>query len=199
VGTDAGYASMIYYLLVYLFMNLGGFICVILFTLRTGTDQISEYSGLYQKDPLLTLALSICLLSLGGIPPLAGFFGKIYIFWAGWQAGAYGLVLVGLVTSVISIYYYIRVVKMMVVKEPQEMSEAVKNYPAPRWDLPGLRPLQVTLVLMVVATSLAGILSNPLFTLANDAVVRTPLLNPALVSQLSPDPVLSVALLDRAE
>jgi NAD(P)H-quinone oxidoreductase subunit 2 len=196
VGTDAGYASMIYYLLVYLFMNLGGFICVILFALRTGTDQISEYSGLYQKDPLLTLALSICLLSLGGIPPLAGFFGKIYIFWAGWQAGAYGLVLVGLVTSVISIYYYIRVVKMMVVKEPQEMSEVVKNYPAIRWDLPGLRPLQVTLVLMVVATSLAGILSNPLFTLANDAVVRTPLLNPSLVSHLSTSPVISMARVD---
>jgi NAD(P)H-quinone oxidoreductase subunit 2 len=105
IGTEAGYASMVFYLLVYLFMNLGGFTCVILFTLRTGTDQISEYSGLYQKDPLLTLGLTICLLSLGGIPPLAGFFGKLYIFWAGWQAGAYGLVLVGLVTSVISIYY----------------------------------------------------------------------------------------------
>lgn len=186
VGTDAGYASMIYYLLVYLFMNLGGFTCVILFSLRTGTDQISEYSGLYQKDPLLTLGLSICLLSLGGIPPMAGFFGKIYIFWAGWQAGAYGLVLVGLVTSVISIYYYIRVIKMMVVKEPQEMSDVVKNYPAVRWDLPGLRPMQVSLILALVVTSLAGILSNPLFTLANDAVVRTPMLqNPAtaLVSQ----------------
>jgi NAD(P)H-quinone oxidoreductase subunit 2 len=105
IGTEAGYASMVFYLLVYLFMNLGGFTCVILFTLRTGTDQISEYSGLYQKDPLLTLGLTICLLSLGGIPPLAGFFGKLYIFWAGWQAGAYGLELVGLVTSVISIYY----------------------------------------------------------------------------------------------
>lgn len=186
VGTDAGYASMIYYLLVYLFMNLGGFTCVILFSLRTGTDQISEYSGLYQKDPLLTLGLSICLLSLGGIPPMAGFFGKIYIFWAGWQAGAYGLVLVGLVTSVISIYYYIRVIKMMVVKEPQEMSDVVKNYPTVRWDLPGLRPMQVSLILALVVTSLAGILSNPLFTLANDAVVRTPMLqNPAtaLVSQ----------------
>ena len=101
IGTDAGYASMVFYLLVYLFMNLGGFTCVILFSLRTGTDQISEYSGLYQKDPLLTLGLSICLLSLGGIPPLAGFFGKLYIFWAGWQAGAYGLVLIGLITSVI--------------------------------------------------------------------------------------------------
>jgi NAD(P)H-quinone oxidoreductase subunit 2 len=193
VGTDAGYASMIYYLLVYLFMNLGGFTCVILFSLRTGTDQISEYSGLYQKDPLLTLGLSICLLSLGGIPPLAGFFGKIYIFWAGWQAGAYGLVLVGLVTSVISIYYYIRVIKMMVVKEPQEMSEVVKNYPPIRWDLPGLRPMQLSLILAMVVTSLAGILSNPLFTLANDAVIRTPMLQglattTALVSTVLPNP-----------
>ncbi|MEM6425783.1 MAG: NAD(P)H-quinone oxidoreductase subunit N [Cyanobacteria bacterium P01_H01_bin.119] len=180
VGTDAGYASMVFYLLIYLFMNLGGFTCVILFTLRTGTDQISEYSGLYQKDPLLTLGLTVCLLSLGGIPPLAGFFGKLYIFWAGWQAEAYGLVLVGLFTSVISIYYYIRVVKMMVVKEPQEMSDAIKNYPEIRWNLPGMRPLQVSLVLAVVATSLAGILSNPLFTLANDSILQTPLLQPTV-------------------
>ena len=176
IGTDAGYASMIFYLMVYLFMNLGGFTCVILFSIRTGTDQISEYAGLYQKDPLLTLCLCLCLLSLGGIPPLAGFFGKLYIFWAGWQAGAYGLVLIGLITSVISIYYYIRVVKMMVVKEPQEMSDSIKNYPAPQWNLPGMRPMQVSMVIAVVATSLAGVLSNPLFTLANDAVVKTPLL-----------------------
>ncbi|WP_035991051.1 NAD(P)H-quinone oxidoreductase subunit N [Leptolyngbya sp. KIOST-1] len=188
VGTDAGYASMLFYLFIYLFMNLGGFTCVILFSLRTGTDQISEYAGLYQKDPLLTLGLSICLLSLGGIPPMAGFFGKIYIFWAGWQAGAYGLVLVGLVTSVISIYYYIRVIKMMVVKEPQEMSDAVKSYPPIRWDLPGLRPMQVSLILAVVATSLAGILSNPLFTIANNAVTQTPMLqSPA--AQLAVTPV----------
>jgi NAD(P)H-quinone oxidoreductase subunit 2 len=181
-GTDAGYASMIFYLLVYLFMNLGGFTCVILFTLRTGTDQISEYAGLYQKDPLLTLGLSICLLSLGGIPPLAGFFGKIYLFWAGWQAGLYGLVLLGLVASVVSIYYYIRVVKMMVVKEPQEMSDAVKNYPAIRWNLPGMRPLQVGLVVSVIATSLAGILSNPLFSLANSSITRTPILQQAAIN-----------------
>ena len=181
-GTEAGYASMVFYLMVYLFMNLGGFICVILFSLRTGTDQISEYSGLYHKDPLLTLCLSICLLSLGGIPPLAGFFGKIYLFWAGWQAGQYGLVLLGLVTTVVSIYYYIRVVKMMVVKEPQEMSESVKNYPEVSWNLPGMRPLQVGLVLSLVATCLAGILSNPLFTLANNSIARTPMLQSPLVS-----------------
>ncbi|PSB14663.1 NAD(P)H-quinone oxidoreductase subunit 2 [filamentous cyanobacterium CCP2] len=193
IGTDAGYASMVFYLLVYLFMNLGGFACVILFTLRTGTDEITEYSGLYQKDPLLTLCLSICLLSLGGIPPLAGFFAKIYLFWAGWQSGAYTLVLLGLVTSVISIYYYIRVVKMMVVKEPEEMSDAVKNYPEIDWKLPGMRPLQVGLVVCLVATSLAGILSNPLFTLANNSVLRTPLLTPATIAP----PASGTALLDQ--
>jgi NAD(P)H-quinone oxidoreductase subunit 2 len=57
-GTDEGYASMVFYLLIYLFMNLGAFTCIILFSLRTGTDQISDYAGLYSKDPLLTLALS---------------------------------------------------------------------------------------------------------------------------------------------
>jgi NAD(P)H-quinone oxidoreductase subunit 2 len=161
-------------------MNLGGFTCVILFSLRTGTDRISEYAGLYQKDPLLTLGLSICLLSLGGIPPLAGFFGKLYLFWAGWQGGEYLLVLLGLITSVVSIYYYIRVVKMMVVKEPHEMSETVQNYPEIRWNLPGMRPLQVGLVLSVVVTSLAGILSNPLFSLANDSVTRTQMLQSSI-------------------
>ena len=181
-GTDAGYSSMVFYLLIYLFMNLGAFACVILFSLRTGSDQISDYAGLYQKDPLLTLGLSICLLSLGGIPPLAGFFGKIYLFWAGWQAGLYGLVILGLITSVISIYYYIRVVKMMVVKEPHEMSETIKNYPPIRWDLPGMRPLQVGLVLSLIATTTAGILSNPLFTLANNSVVNTPMLQAKVVS-----------------
>ncbi len=181
-GTDEGYSSMVFYMLIYLFMNLGAFTCIILFTLRTGSDQISDYAGLYQKDPLLTLCLSICLLSLGGIPPLAGFFGKIYLFWVGWQAGLYGLVLLGLLTSVVSIYYYIRVVKMMVVKEPQEMSEVIKNYPEMQWSLPGMRPLQVGLIITVIATSVAGILANPLFTLANDSVTSTPMLQAAALS-----------------
>ncbi|ERN40217.1 proton-translocating NADH-quinone oxidoreductase, chain N [Rubidibacter lacunae KORDI 51-2] len=184
-STEAGFSSTIFYLLVYLFMNLGAFAGVILFALRTGTDQISDYAGLYQKDPLLTLSLSVCLLSLGGIPPLAGFFGKIYLFWAGWQAGLYGLVLLGLVTSVISIYYYVRVVKMMVVKEPQEMSEAVKNYPSGDENINGMRPLRAGLVLSLVATSLAGILSNPLFTLVTESVAHTTMLQPALVQPQS--------------
>ena len=69
---------------------------------------------------------------------------------------------------------------MMVVKEPQEMSDAVKNYPEVRWNLQGMRRLQVSVVLTLVATSLAGILSNPLFNLANDAITKTPMLQSAL-------------------
>ncbi|MGD1920970.1 MAG: NAD(P)H-quinone oxidoreductase subunit N [Pleurocapsa sp.] len=192
-GTDNGYSSMIFYLFIYLFMNLGAFTCIILFSLRTGTDQISEYAGLYQKDPLLTLCLSICLLSLGGIPPMAGFFGKIYLFWAGWQAGLYGLVLLGLITSVISIYYYIRVVKMMVVKEPQEMSESVKNYPQVDWKLAGMRPLQISIVFATIVTSLAGILSNPLFTLSANSVNSTPILRSAIITQEIPQSKIQVS------
>jgi NAD(P)H-quinone oxidoreductase subunit 2 len=183
IGTETGYASMVFYLLIYLFMNLGAFACVILFSLRTGTDRISDYAGLYHKDPFLTLALSICLLSLGGIPPLAGFFAKIYLFWAAWRAGAYGLVLLALVASVVSIYYYLRVVKMMVVKEPQEMSDAIKNYPAITWNVPGMRSLQVATIVALIATSLAGILSNPLITLATDSVSQTPMLQASLVQK----------------
>jgi NAD(P)H-quinone oxidoreductase subunit 2 len=185
IGTDAGYASMVFYLLIYLFMNLGAFACVILFSLRTGTDRISDYAGLYHKDPFLTLALSICLLSLGGIPPLGGFFAKIYLFWAAWKAGAYGLVLLALVASVVSIYYYLRVVKMMVVKEPQEMSDAIKSYPVISWNVPGMRSLQVATIVTLIATSLAGILSNPLLNLANQSVSQTPMLQASLVQKIA--------------
>jgi NAD(P)H-quinone oxidoreductase subunit 2 len=97
---------------------------------------------------------------------------------------------------VVSIYYYIRVVKMMVVKEPQEMSDSVKNYPEIRWNLPGMRPLQVGLLLTVVATTVAGILSNPLFTLANDSISRTAILQQAVISNqpaaVSVQPMLDV-------
>ncbi|MFS8010921.1 putative NADH:quinone oxidoreductase/Mrp antiporter, membrane subunit [Helianthus anomalus] len=92
--SNDGYASMITYMLFYISMNLGTFACIVLFGLRTGTENIRDYAGLYTKDPFLALSLALCLLSLGGLPPLAGFFGKLYLFWCGWQAGLYLLVLI---------------------------------------------------------------------------------------------------------
>jgi NAD(P)H-quinone oxidoreductase subunit 2 len=184
-GTEDGYAAMVLYMAAYLFMNLGAFACVILFSLRTGSDRISDYAGLYQKDPLITLCLSLCLLSLGGIPPMLGFFGKIYLFFAGWADHQYLLVVVGLITSVVSIYYYISVIKMMVVKESQEASDVVKEYPAISWSLPGMQPLRAALIGCVVVTSVGGILSSPLFTWASGAVTGTPMLQQAIASAAS--------------
>ena len=179
-GTEDGFAAMVLYMAAYLFMNLGAFACIILFSIRTGSDRISDYAGLYQKDPLITLGLSLCLLSLGGIPPMLGFFGKIYLFFAGWANHEYLLVVVGLVTSVVSIYYYISVIKMMVVKEPQEASDVVKAYPDVNWSLMGMQPLRVALIGCVAITAVGGILSNPLFQWANTAVAGTPLLQQAI-------------------
>ncbi len=179
-GTEEGYAAMILYMAAYLFMNLGAFACIILFSLRTGSDKIADYAGLYQKDPLITLGLSLCLLSLGGIPPMIGFFGKIYLFFAGWADGQYLLVIVGLVTSVVSIYYYISVIKMMVVKEPQEASELVKAYPLIQWTSVGMPTLRFALLTCLFATAIGGVLSNPLFKWANNAVAGTPIFQDAL-------------------
>ncbi|MFO7630104.1 MAG: NAD(P)H-quinone oxidoreductase subunit N [Prochlorococcaceae cyanobacterium] len=184
-GTEDGYAAMVLYMAAYLFMNLGAFACIILFSLRTGSDRIADYAGLYQKDPLITLGLSLCLLSLGGIPPMLGFFAKIYLFFAGWADHQYLLVVVGLVTSVVSIYYYISVIKMMVVKEPQEASDVVKAYPEIRWSITGMQPLRTALVACVVVTAVGGILSNPLFSWASQAVSGTPFLQQALASASS--------------
>jgi NAD(P)H-quinone oxidoreductase subunit 2 len=81
---------------------------------------------------------------------------------------------------VVSIYYYISVIKMMVVKEPQEASEVVKAYPAINWGLPGLPALRTALVGCVIVTAVGGILSSPLFTWASEAVAGTPILQAAI-------------------
>ncbi len=188
-GTEDGFAAMVLYMAAYLFMNLGAFACIILFSLRTGSDRISDYAGLYQKDPLITLGLSLCLLSLGGIPPMLGFFAKIYLFFAGWADHQYLLVVVGLVTSVVSIYYYISVIKMMVVKEPQEASDAVKSYPPISWALDGMQPLRAALITCVVITAVGGILSNPVFSWASSAVTGTPMLQRAITLATSATPL----------
>lgn len=109
-------------------MNLGTFARIVSFGLRTGTDNIRDYAGLYTKDPFLALSSALCLLSLGGLPPLAGFFGKLHLFWCGWQAGLYFLVSIGLLTSVVSIYYYLKIIKLSMTGRNQEITPHVRNY-----------------------------------------------------------------------
>lgn len=117
VGNENGYSSIIFYLLVYLFTNFGVFACIILYSLKTGKDKIQDYNGLATTNPLFALCLSLCLLSLAGLPPLAGFFSKLYIFLLSWKSHHYLLTIIALLTSLISVFYYLRIIKTMILPE----------------------------------------------------------------------------------
>nr|YP_009403274.1 NADH dehydrogenase subunit 2 [Dialypetalum floribundum]YP_009403295.1 NADH dehydrogenase subunit 2 [Dialypetalum floribundum]ASA34466.1 NADH dehydrogenase subunit 2 [Dialypetalum floribundum]ASA34489.1 NADH dehydrogenase subunit 2 [Dialypetalum floribundum] len=166
--SNDGYASMITYMLFYISMNLGTFACIVLFGLRTGTDNIRDYAGLYTKDPFLALSLALCLLSLGGLPPLAGFFGKLYLFWCGWQAGLYFLVLIGLLTSVVSIYYYLKIIKLLMNGRNQEITPHVRNYR--RSPLRSNNSVELSMIVCVIASTIPGIAMNPIIAIAQDTL-----------------------------
>nr|YP_010614320.1 NADH-plastoquinone oxidoreductase subunit 2 [Parasenecio palmatisectus]YP_010614337.1 NADH-plastoquinone oxidoreductase subunit 2 [Parasenecio palmatisectus]WAS32253.1 NADH-plastoquinone oxidoreductase subunit 2 [Parasenecio palmatisectus]WAS32269.1 NADH-plastoquinone oxidoreductase subunit 2 [Parasenecio palmatisectus] len=166
--SNDGYASMITYMLFYICMNLGTFACIVLFGLRTGTENIRDYAGLYTKDPFLALSLALCLLSLGGLPPLAGFFGKLYLFWCGWQAGLYFLVLIGLLTSVVSIYYYLKIIKLLMTGRNQEITPHVRNYR--RSPLRSNNSIELSMIVCVIASTIPGISMNPIIAIAQDTL-----------------------------
>uniref|UniRef100_A0A3B6N0A7 Uncharacterized protein n=1 Tax=Triticum aestivum TaxID=4565 RepID=A0A3B6N0A7_WHEAT len=166
--SNDGYASMITYMLFYISMNLGTFACIVLFGLRTGTDNIRDYAGLYMKDPFLALSLALCLLSLGGLPPLAGFFGKLYLFWCGWQAGLYFLVSIGLLTSVLSIYYYLKIIKLLMTGRNQEITPSVRNYR--RSPLRSNNSIELSMTVCVIASTIPGISMTPILAIAQDTL-----------------------------
>nr|UEE87713.1 NADH-plastoquinone oxidoreductase subunit 2 [Paris rugosa]UEE87728.1 NADH-plastoquinone oxidoreductase subunit 2 [Paris rugosa] len=166
--SNDGYASMITYMLFYISMNLGTFACIVSFGLRTGTDNIRDYAGLYTKDPFLALSLALCLLSLGGLPPLAGFFGKLHLFWCGWQAGLYFLVSIGLLTSVVSIYYYLKIIKLLMTGRNQEITPHVRNYR--RSPLRLNNSIELSMTVCVIASTIPGISMNPILAIAQDTL-----------------------------
>jgi NADH-quinone oxidoreductase subunit N len=118
-ANELGVQSVLYYTLAYTLMNLGAFAVVILLG-RRGEENvmIADYAGAGYRQPLLGVAMTIFMLSLAGIPPTAGFFGKFYIFSAAIDAGQFPLAVVGILGSVISVYYYLRVIYTMYMVEP---------------------------------------------------------------------------------
>lgn len=112
-GNELGRAGMVYYLASYLVSNLAAFAIVWLVGKEVGSDDLNAYAGLSKRNPGLALALLAALLSLGGIPPLSGFFGKILVFGAAVQAGQWWLAMIGALASVIGLYYYLLVIKIL--------------------------------------------------------------------------------------
>ncbi|MEO5338800.1 MAG: NADH-quinone oxidoreductase subunit NuoN, partial [Magnetospirillum sp. WYHS-4] len=123
---QAGVKGVLIYLSIYLFMNIGAFACIL--AMRRGdrmVEGIDDLAGLSKTHPGMAAAMAIFMFSMAGIPPLAGFFGKFYIFLAAVNAGLYTLAIIGLLMSVVAAFYYIRIVKVMYFDEPAEGLERV--------------------------------------------------------------------------
>jgi len=125
VGTAAGVRGVLVYMVIYVFMTAGTFGCIL--AMRRGgraVEKIADLSGLASNDPALALALAVFMFSLAGIPLMSGFFAKLYIFLAAVQSGLWALAVIGVLTSVIGAYYYIRVIKVIYFDPPAERFDA---------------------------------------------------------------------------
>jgi NADH-quinone oxidoreductase subunit N len=127
-GTTEGIQGVIIYMAIYLAMTLGAFACIL--GLRRGNvmfENVDDLSGIARTHPVIAFCFATMMFSLAGIPPLAGFFAKFYVFAAAIQAGLFALAVIGVVTSVIGAYYYLRIVKIMYFDEPQEKYEPLSG------------------------------------------------------------------------
>ncbi len=146
-----GVAMMLFYLVAYLFSNMGAFMVVEAVAEAEGSSTIRSFRGLAQRSPALALAMLLFLLSLGGIPFVVGFWAKLYVFWAAAQAGFYGLVLLAAVLTVVALFYYLLVAKQMYIDAP------ARSTPVPV-------PPALALVILVSAAAvvLLGLYPGPL-------------------------------------
>ena len=118
-GNAAGVQGVIIYLLIYMAMTLGAFACILAMRRSDGmVEEIGDLAGLSRTHPAMAFVLAMILFSLAGIPPLAGFFAKFYVFLAAIQAGLYVLAVIGVLASVVGAYYYLRIIKLMYFDEP---------------------------------------------------------------------------------
>jgi NADH-quinone oxidoreductase subunit N len=153
-----GTSSVVFFLGTYAFTNLGAFIAIIAISNKIGSDQIADYAGVARRSPWLAGGLAACLISLTGIPPTAGFIAKVYVFNAAVQGNLVWLALIGVLNSVISAYYYLRVVMNMYAKEPA--SEETFQ-PSPY--------LGLALAVAVVGLFFIGVYPNPLIQASESA------------------------------
>jgi NADH-quinone oxidoreductase subunit N len=124
-GKPDGNASALFFILVYVITNLGAFSGIIALADLTGGERVEDFRGLFKRAPLLSTGTALCLLSLAGIPPVAGFFSKIFLFTTGWGLGQTLLVVVALLNSIVSLVYYGKIVKAMFFDAPKKNDRLV--------------------------------------------------------------------------
>ena len=127
-GQQNGYASSLVYLVIYVVMNIGAFSCLYLLKFNGSyTEKINDLAGISKSKPILAFSFLIIFFSLAGIPPLGGFFAKFYVFISVIESELYTLAVVGLVTTVISAFYYLKVIKIIYFDEEQTKLDQIKN------------------------------------------------------------------------
>ena len=151
VSNQTGLTGVLIYLAAYAFTNLGAFLCVIMASNALASDEIESYAGLSERSPFLALALTLFLLSLAGIPPLAGFIAKFYVFASAIEGRFFTLAIVAALNSAVAAFYYFKIVRLMYL------------VPSPTHEpLPRPLPILVALVITLVGILLIGIFPSPL-------------------------------------
>ena len=160
-GNDTGKGAILFYLLTYALTSVGAFGVTALVATRDRTnDDLGDYAGLAKRQPLLAFLMTVFLLSLGGFPPTAGFVGKWYLFSAAVDAGSYALAIIGVLTSVVSVFFYLRIVVMMYMSDETSASPVTQPSAASMF----------ALAVPLVATFYLGILPARLLELAADSI-----------------------------
>jgi NADH-quinone oxidoreductase subunit N len=155
--SQLGVTSAIFYLAVYLVTNLAAFGIVVIFWRIAGSDEISAYAGLNRRAPGLALALMIAMLSLAGMPPLGGFVAKVFVFAAAVQSDYIWLAVVGVLNSIIGLYYYLTVLKVAYLYRSEDEDKPI----------PLTRPYAIALTFLTIGIILLGTLFGPWFNLSN--------------------------------
>lgn len=163
--SQLGAASVVFYLAAYIATNLLAFGLVMAFSRVTGLEDVSDYAGLSRRNPLMGLMMLAAFLSLAGMPPFGGFVAKVFVFAAGMQANYTWLVVVGILNSIIGVYYYLNVLKYVYLYRMPDQDE--ENHP-----IPLTRPYTIALVVLVLGVILIGTVFAPWFSWSDAAALN---------------------------
>ncbi len=163
-GNELGIKAVVYYLIAYVLTNLAAFGIVAAFGRVTGSDEIRAYDGMSRRSPYLALAMLVAFLSLSGMPPFGGFVAKVLVFAAAVEAGWYWLVIVGVINSVVGVYYYLTVMKYVYLYRMEGENEEAHPIPV-------TRPYAIALVVLTIGIILTGTIFAPWFGLSTEAAL----------------------------
>jgi NADH-quinone oxidoreductase subunit N len=153
--TEQGVAAVAFYMFMYTFTNMLAFAVIIYFSEATGSESIADLAGLNRRNPWMALTMTVALLSLGGIPPAAGFFGKFFLFNAAVEAGLEWLAIIGVLNAIVALYYYLVVIKVMYVDRSEDDDKPIALSATSAWVL-GV----TTIIVIILGTVGAQVVFN---------------------------------------